>query len=85
MNGKQRLAEIHYTVQGSIPRVEITLPPGTPLQELSKVFEIFSKDLKGKLSPRGCDTCHSGCHFFVRERLEEVVRVDLDQGRIIPR
>jgi hypothetical protein len=84
MNEKQRLAEIHYTVQGPIPQVEISLPAGTPLRELTKVFEIFSKDLKGKISPRGCDTCHSGCHFFVHERFDNVVRVDLDQARIIP-
>jgi hypothetical protein len=75
-----RVAELHYSKDAH--RIELVVPHGTKTADLAKIIDFMSKDVLGKL-PRGCLACTSGDHFHIRERLENVIRVDLDQRRII--
>jgi hypothetical protein len=77
----ERIAEIGYSKD--LNRIEVTVPHGTKSADLSKVLGVlFSKDIIARL-PRGCQSCTSGDHLIVRERLEEVIRVDLDKKTVI--
>ncbi len=58
--------------------IQVLLPNGVKLAELAKVIDFMAKDVFAKL-PRGCTNCTSGDHLIIRERLENVIRVDLDQ------
>jgi hypothetical protein len=81
----QRLAEIQYSQEGSRPVVELVVPHGTRLLDVLKAQETISRELLPKISPRGCQACISGSHFTIRERLENVVQVDLDSGKMVGR
>jgi hypothetical protein len=76
-----RIAEIAYSKDHT--RLEALLPHKVRVAELPKIWEIlFSKDIIERL-PRGCPMCLSGDHFVIRERLEHVIRVDLDKRVVI--
>lgn len=78
--GGVRLAEIGYSEKYS--RVELVLPYGTKAADLAKFGERLFGDFILKL-PRGCQACLSGEPFFIRERLEHVLNVDLDRMEIV--
>jgi hypothetical protein len=71
-----RIADLGYST--ALGRIELTVPHGTKFKDLSKIIDRLP-DFVAKL-PRGCLQCTSGDHFHIRERLEEVIRVDLDKG-----
>jgi hypothetical protein len=76
-----RIAELQYSPE--YRKLEVLLPHGSKLKEFSKIRErLFADDILGKL-PRGCPACISGESLFVRERLEHIVRVDLDSMEIL--
>jgi hypothetical protein len=82
MNGS-RTAEIQYSPEYG--RLEVLLPYGSKLADFAAIREkLLAEDIVGKL-PRGCPACISGESLFVRERLEHVVRVDLDSMEILER
>lgn len=76
----ERIAELHYSTE--YQRIELVVPHGTPFRELGKITARLFEDVIQRL-PRGCTTCKSGDDFLIRERLEHVMRVDLDSMRII--
>jgi hypothetical protein len=77
----EHVAEVGYSKD--MKRIEIVVPHGTKSGDLSKVIGVlFTKDIIGRL-PRGCTACTSGDHLLIRERLENVVRVDLNKGVIV--
>ena len=76
-------AEIHFTKEGPVPLVELIVPFGTRLADTFKVQELISREVISKLSPRGCEACNSGVNFSIRERLENVLFVDLETNEII--
>jgi hypothetical protein len=76
------LAEIQYSVLEKGPVVHLTVPKGTKLTQLDKVTNMLSRELIPKLVPRGCQACLSGADYFIRERLENVLHVDLATGKI---
>jgi hypothetical protein len=81
MERSSRVAELQYSPK--YERLELTLPFGTKAVELAKVGDrLFAEDILGKL-PRGCPACISGESLFIRERLEHVVRVDLDRMEVL--
>ena len=80
---KKNFAEIFISREGAMPVVELVIPNGTKLSDLIKVQELLSREINPKISPRGCQTCLSGLDFRIRERFEEVIRVDLDAMQII--
>ena len=58
--------------------IQVLVPYGVKLAELTKVIDFMARDIFSKL-PRGCTACTSGDHLVIRQRLENVIRVDLDQ------
>lgn len=85
MKARERVAEVRYSVDtpSGRPIVEVYVAKGTRLIDTLKAQDILARELLPKISPVGCDVCISGVDFFVREHLEQVIRVDLDAGRII--
>jgi hypothetical protein len=78
---QQRLAELGYSKERGT--IELVLPYGTKLEELStKYRDVIFRDALSKL-PRGCPACTSGDNFIIRERLENVIQVDLESGEIL--
>jgi hypothetical protein len=75
-----QVAEIAYSKEGR--ELQVTLPHGTKLGDLTKIIDYLARDIFSKL-PRGCTACHSGDHLIIRERLENVIRVDLNQKAIV--
>jgi hypothetical protein len=76
-----RVAEVAYSKD--LNRIEVVLPNGTRLGDFAKISDVvFGRDIMGRL-PRGCQTCTSGDHLMIRERLEHVIRVDLEKRTII--
>jgi hypothetical protein len=82
---RSNIAEVNYTKEGpgGQPAVELLVPFGTRLVDTLKVQEMLARELLPQLSPRGCLPCHSGVQFIIRERFEEIMRVDLDGGEVI--
>ncbi len=76
----QRLAELGYSPEYN--RLELVMPYGTKVAELAKIRETLFGDLIGRL-PRGCPTCISGDSLLIRERLENVLFVDLSNMKVV--
>jgi hypothetical protein len=73
----KHVAEVGYSKD--LRRIELVVPHGTKTAELGAIMStVFRGDILGRL-PRGCQTCTSGDHLFVREQLEEVITVNLDR------
>ena len=77
-----RFAEVGYSEKYG--RLELSVPYGTRTVELAKVSERLFVDVLSRL-PRGCQACLSGEDLFIRERLEHVLRVDLDSMEVMSR
>jgi len=78
-----RFAEIGYSKEYG--RFEVTVPHGTKAGDLAKVLDtLLAKEIVGRF-PRGCSACTSGDHLLIRERLENVIRVDLDKRKVVAR
>ena len=75
-----RFAEVGYSKENRA--IELLVPHGTRIADLAKVIGFLTKDVFSKL-PRGCTNCTSGDHFIIRERLENVIRVDLEKQTIL--
>lgn len=76
----QRFAEVGYSKETRA--IELVVPHGTHVADLAKYMDFLARDVFSKL-PRGCTACTSGDHLIIRERLENVIRVDLDQKAIV--
>lgn len=75
-----RTAELQYSKADK--RLELVVPHGTKSADLAKIIDYMSREVFPKL-PRGCQSCTSGDNFHIRERLENVIRVDLDSHTIL--
>jgi hypothetical protein len=76
-----QVAELGYSREDR--SIELVVPHGTKMADLSRIIgSLQSSGIIGRL-PRSCNTCTSGDHFTVRERLEMIVRVDLDQFKVL--
>lgn len=75
-----RLAELGYSEKYG--RIELTLPNGFSSEDFARVSERVVADLVQRL-PRGCQACLSGESLIIRERLDRVLRVDLDSMEVI--
>jgi hypothetical protein len=75
----QPQAEIYYSSKDGTPTVEVLVPHGTTFAQVAALHEVISRQAISKVSPRGCAQCTSGSHLTIREKLEEVIRVDLPQ------
>ena len=73
-------AEVGYDKESRA--IQILLPSGTRVADLAKAIDFLSRDVFSKL-PRGCTNCTSGDHWIIRERLENVILVDLNKKAIV--
>jgi hypothetical protein len=80
MAEKRSMAELQYSEQ--YRRIELVVPHGTTFKELAKIGPKLFEDIIQRL-PRGCTSCKSGDDFFIRERLEHVLQVDLESMKVI--
>jgi len=71
-----KVAEISYSKQTN--QFDLVVPHGTKTADLHSIIgSLQSGGFVGRL-PRGCNTCLSGSQFNIRERLQEVISVDLE-------
>ena len=75
-----KYAEVGYSKENR--EIELVVPHGTHVAELAKAIDFLGKDVFSKL-PRGCTNCTSGDHLIIRERLENVIHVDLNNKVIV--
>lgn len=73
-------AEIYYSNKDGAATVEVLVPRGTTFAQIAALHDVISRQAIAKVSPRGCAQCTSGAHILIREKLEEVIRVDLPQA-----
>lgn len=78
MESTDRMAELSYGKDG---RLELVVPYGTTLEEVARLREKLFTDVVTRL-PRGCPACLSGESLTIRERFENVLRIDLDTMEI---
>jgi hypothetical protein len=76
MQNKQ--GEIHFSDDKTHNTLELLVPSGLSRKELSK---ISLSELLSKFRPSGCGSCLSGQHFIIREKLGEVLPVDIATGK----
>jgi hypothetical protein len=76
-------AEIQFTKSGPVPVVQLTVPFGTKLTDITSVLQTISARINPGISPRGCNTCTSGNHLIIQEQFENVVRVNLETGQVV--
>ncbi len=64
---------------GPRPIVEIQVPHGTTLAVSRKLEDLVFTKLAPEILRMGpCPNCRSGLDLFIKERFEEVLRVDLE-------
>ena len=73
-------AEIYFSKQGDVPTVEVLVPHGTTFAQVAALHDVISKEAIARISPRGCAQCTSGVHLLIREKMEEVIRVELPRA-----
>ncbi|HYP23691.1 MAG TPA: hypothetical protein VEV43_08965 [Actinomycetota bacterium] len=76
----ENLIELGYSEKKGM--IEVTLPSGFTSQKFGRISDRLIADLINRL-PRGCQACLSGESLIIRERLENVLRVDLDSMEIV--
>ncbi len=83
LSDKQAEIFIHQK-EGARPIVEVQVPAGTTL-EVSRKLEslIYEKIGPEVLNIAACPNCRSGLDIFIKERFEEVMRVDLGSFEVM--
>lgn len=81
MSATTRVAELGYSRNAQ--RLTLTVPSGTTLKDLARIIDTISAEGIASKLPRGCPQCTSGDFFDIRERFEEVIRIDLDRKTIM--
>jgi len=78
-------AQILIHNQGSArPIVEIQVPAGTTLDATRKLESLIYEKIAPEILRLGpCPNCRSGLDLFIKERFENVLRVDMDSFEIL--
>jgi hypothetical protein len=76
----EQYAEVGYSKETR--EIQLLVPPGTHVAEIAKAIDFLARDVFSKL-PRGCPNCTSGDHVHIRERLSNVILVDLNKKVIV--
>lgn len=73
-----------HQVKGGQARVEIEVPSGTTLEASQKLEAmIYAKIAPEILNIAACANCRSGLDVIVRERFEDIIRVDLESFKVM--
>lgn len=75
------IAELGYSKQTN--QLELVVPHGTKTADLHNIITSLQKNGIVARLPRGCNTCLSGSQFNIRERLQEVISVDLATYKVV--
>jgi hypothetical protein len=79
--GSAKVAELGYSKHTN--QFDLVVPQGTKTADLHNILgSLQSGGFVGRL-PRGCNTCLSGAQFNIRERLQEVINVDLESFKAV--
>lgn len=66
------------------PIVEIQVPAGTTLEVSHKLESLVYEQIAPEMLRLGpCPNCRSGLDIFIKERFDDVMRVDLDTFEIM--
>jgi hypothetical protein len=82
MKHDKHVAELGYSKD--LHQIELLLPHGTKLTSLAGIRDELFGDWISRL-PRGCQACTSGESLIIRERLEHVLPIDLEQMQVLER
>jgi hypothetical protein len=82
MKHDKHVAELGYSKDHH--QIELLLPYGTKLASLAEIRDELFGDWISRL-PRGCQACTSGESLIIRERLEHVLPIDLEQMQVLER
>jgi hypothetical protein len=79
-----KVADIVLTRKGlnGGPAAEIFVEEGTTLKEIQAAQQLIYSKLIKKVGLKVCEGCRSGLDILIRDRLRDVVRVDLQTGEI---
>lgn len=70
------MAEVQVNFSpGAAGPIEVMVPKGTLISDLSKIHLAIDKQIGKKINPRGCAPCLSGAHFIIKEMLDGNVNV----------
>jgi len=70
-------------VRGGQARVEIEVPAGTTLEASQKLEALIYAEIAPEiLNIAACSNCRSGLDVIVRERFEDIIRVDLGSFKV---
>jgi hypothetical protein len=79
--GNAKVAQVGYSKAKKT--IEVVVPHGTKTAELPAIIGgVIDGGIIGRL-PRGCNTCTSGDHWYIREELDEVISVDLSTFAVV--
>lgn len=78
--GNAKVAELGYSKQTN--HFELVVPQGTKTADLHSIISSLQSGGFVARLPRGCNTCLSGSQFNIRERLQEVINVDLETFKV---
>lgn len=76
----ENLVELGYSEKQGV--IEVSLPNGFTSKNFGRISDRLIADLINRL-PRGCQACLSGESLIIKERLENVLRVDLETMEIV--
>lgn len=64
---------------GGIAVVDIRIDPGTNMKDITKIMTgvTGNADLMKNLGLKGCPGCKSGLDFRIRERYDNIIRVEI--------
>jgi hypothetical protein len=76
--GKEAQILVHHG-SGVRPVVEVQVPAGTTLEVSRKLEDLVYDRIAPEILRLGpCPNCRSGLDLFIKERFENILRVDLD-------
>lgn len=78
-----RVAEIHLSKFGpnGRPTAEVFVAEGTPLKAITNVQQAIYRDLLTRVGLKACEGCRSGLDILIRERFQDVLRVNVESGQ----
>lgn len=69
---------------GVRPIVEVQVPSGTSLETSRKLESMVYEKIAPEILRLGpCSNCRSGLDLFIKERFEDVMRVDLESFQVV--
>ena len=81
------VAEIHLTKHGPNggPLAEVFVAEGTSLKDIHTVEQSIFRELLPRLGLKACEGCRSGLDLRIRERFMDVIRVNVETGKMVGR